>query len=76
MDSPSHPPPHVAQMSDTDLIDTALAKWGGGVEAFATELVGVDPATLWRWRQGVHKMSRRRRRWFERYLNPFPQPKE
>jgi hypothetical protein len=61
---------HLAQMTDAELVDAALAKWGGPVEVFADQIIGVNPSTLNRWRRGERKLNKRRRRQLLAYLTP------
>jgi len=69
----------VSTLSDSELVEAAVAKWDGPVEGFARDIVGVEPVTLWRWRQGLHRLTKRKRQWFERYLllgrHTTPSPK-
>jgi hypothetical protein len=67
---------HLHALSDAELVELALAKWGGPVEVFAESIVRVNPSTLNRWRRGEHRLNRRKREWFVTYLSPPPTKSE
>jgi hypothetical protein len=54
--------------SDTRLVSRALALSRLPAERFAREVVGVNPATLRRWRWGYTPLNRYRRAWFKDYV--------
>lgn len=63
-------PQHIARMTDRELVEAAILKWGGDLGVFAEEIIRVNRRTLYDWRHGVSRLNKRRRQQLIEYLNP------
>lgn len=64
----STPRPRRSRTADMKLVDDAVRAFGGEVQDFAERIVGVDPSTLRRWRNGTSRLNRFRRSQLRQYL--------